>query len=114
MHSHAQGNGIRGSGDQEDGSRALPEVAPGLHALQHSGEGWYTTAIMYQDGGQQAVLTLNDLLGPPGRFDPEHPHIVELLEHLHHGMAGGGRVIGNPALRRIAQAGPQDFTEVGF
>ena len=71
-------------------------------------------AIMYQDGGQQAVLTLNDLLGPPGRFDPEHPHIVELLEHLHHGMAGGGRVIGNPALRRIAQAGPQDFTEVGF
>jgi len=86
---------------------------PGVQALQHNGNGWQTTTITVNHGGPGA-LTLHDLLGPGGRLDPEHPEIVDFLEHLHQiqgvQMVGGHR--SNRALHRIAQAGPQDFTEV--
>ena len=78
----------------------------------HSGNGWQTTTIAFQGGTQEALVTLQELLRAPGGLDPEHPAILNLLEHLHQDVEADGSLMGNPALRRIAQAGPRDFTEV--
>ena len=107
-----QGIGIGDSTEHDRGGQQGISLVPGYQALQQGSNGWHTTTITFQDGGQQGILTLHDLLGPGGHFDPEHPQVVEVLEHLDQGLAGGGQFLGNPALRRVAWAGPQDFTEV--
>ena len=85
---------------------------PGLQAFQQSGSGWYTTTITANYSEQPGAVTLHDLLGPPGHFDLEHANLADFLVHLQQlqGLAEAHR--GNPALDRIAEAGPQDFTEV--
>ncbi len=107
-----QGINIGDSTEHERSGQQGISLVPGYQALQQGSNGWHTTTITFQNGGQQSILTLNDLLGPGGHLDPEHPHLVELLEHLDQGLASGGQFLGNPALGRVAQAGPQDFTEV--
>ena len=109
-----QNGGARSVTDASSGSRAASESLPppGIRAVMHSGDGWQTTTIAFQGGTQEALVTLQELLRAPGGLDPEHPAILNLLEHLHQDVEAGGSLMGNPALRRIAQAGPRDFTEV--
>ena len=109
-----QNGGARSVTDASSGSRAALESLPppGIRAVMHSGDGWQTTTIAFQDGTQEALVTLQELLRAPGGLDPEHPATLNLLEHLHQDVEAGGSLMGNPALRRIAQAGPRDFTEV--
>ena len=92
----------------------MPQGAflPGLPALQQSGNGWYTTTITVSHGEQPSAVTLHDILGPPGHYDLEHAEVRDFLMHLHQLQGLAGARGGDFALDRIAQAGPQDFTEV--
>ncbi len=109
-----QDHPARSNAEESLVDRGEPQGAflPGVQAFQQNGSGWYTTTITVNHGDQRGAVTLHDLLGPPGHFDLEHGDLRDFLEHMQQleGLAGAQR--GNLALDRIAQAGPQDFTEV--
>ena len=109
-----QAHPARSDAEERLVDRGEPQGAflPGLQAFQQNGSGWYTTTITVNHGDQQGAVTLHDLLGPAGHFDLEHGNLRDFLVHMQElqGLAGAHR--GNLALDRIAQAGPQDFTEV--
>ena len=109
-----QDHPARSNAEESLVDRGEPQGAflPGVQAFQQNGSGWYTTTITVNHGDQRGAVTLHDLLGPQGHFDLEHGDLRDFLEHMQQleGLARAQR--GNLALDRIAQAGPQDFTEV--
>ena len=109
-----QAHSARSDAEESTTDRGEPQGAflPGLQAFQQGGSGWYTTTITVNHGDQQGAVTLHDLFGPAGHLDLEHGDLRDFLVHMQQlqGLAGSHR--GHHALDRIAQAGPQDFTEV--